>query len=84
VAVAAGLAALELVDRLRPHEALERSAATLADGEILGGIVRARDIQIVASTAGAIRPRNVASTTSAVRASTLKKSSPRVGETLSR
>jgi glutamate-1-semialdehyde 2,1-aminomutase len=32
VAVAAGLAALELVDRLRPHDALERSAATLADG----------------------------------------------------
>ena len=28
------------------------STTTLADGEILGGIVRARDIQIVASTAG--------------------------------
>jgi glutamate-1-semialdehyde 2,1-aminomutase len=32
VAVAAGLAAIELVDGLRPHEALDRTAATLADG----------------------------------------------------
>jgi glutamate-1-semialdehyde 2,1-aminomutase len=31
VAVAAGLAALELVDRLRPYEELERRAAVLAD-----------------------------------------------------
>ncbi|HKX25709.1 MAG TPA: aminotransferase class III-fold pyridoxal phosphate-dependent enzyme, partial [Actinomycetota bacterium] len=32
VAVAAGLAALDLVDGLRPREALDRTAATLADG----------------------------------------------------